>query len=123
MNVVHDIRAVGPVPPDSAEVPGNAHRLTGGHQVTELPSALIRPIDTSALSADVDLTVDPADPTAKLGPASGIYSAGGGAVALQMVGSSTPSTITLAPGGSRSVGISKLLEAGTTTASVEVSWG
>lgn len=92
--------------------------------VEDLTPRLIRPIDTSALSADVDLTMDPANPSVRAGQyATGIYSAAGGAVALLMTGSTTPSTITLAAGGSRNVQILKLLQAGTTAASVEVSWG
>lgn len=92
--------------------------------VEDLTPRLIRPIDTSALSADVDLTMDPANPAVRAGQyATGIYSAAGGNVALLMTGSTTPSTITLAAGTSRNVQILKLLQAGTTAASVEVSWG
>lgn len=103
-------------------MPG-ADKYTGGQEVAPIPPRLIRPVDLTALAADKDVTLDPADGTTPIGFASGIYSAAGGTVALMMLGSTTPSTFTLAAGGVRNVLFSKIMHSGTAIGLVEISYG
>lgn len=109
---------------DLADKPRPLRTDPAGRQI---PS-LIRAIDLAAYWAahvsatDLDLTVDPEAPATRLGPAGGIYSTGGGDVALEMSGSTTTSILTLATAGSREVSIVRILKTGTTATTIEVSW-
>ena len=85
------------------------------------PSRLVRQIDVGAAVDDLDVTFDPEDGK-KLGPATGIFAAGGGDVELLMVGSATSSVLTLPALGSLSVGFTRIIKAGTSATIVQVSW-
>lgn len=97
--------------------------------VRAAPWRLLRKVNLIAYWAanpeatQLDVTVDPENPTSNLDAAAGIISAQDGDVELLMVGSVTPSVLTLSSmARSRIVGFTAILKAGTTVGEVEVGW-